>query len=118
MSAVLSLQVDNLMWTGQAVTGTERGGVVSYTWDGQSYTLNDAGSTRTAPHVTVYLNPASPSGAVLDDPTERGITIFMVVVPVVAAIALLALGGTREYRTKRRNAKRGTSDWWLSKIPR
>jgi hypothetical protein len=27
------------------------------------------------------------------------------------------IGGTRNYRWKRRNIKRGETDWWMSKVP-
>lgn len=118
LSALLSLQVDNLMWTGQKVTGTEQRGIVHYTWHGQSYTVDDTNSSASAAHVNVYLNPASPASAVIDNPMDRTITVLMVGVPVMAGIVLVVLGGTRSYRWKRRSVKRGTSDWWMSRIPR
>jgi len=49
---------------------------------------------------------------------DRTITVLMVGVPVMAGIVLVVLGGTRSYRWKRRSVKRGTSDWWMSRIPR
>lgn len=118
LSALLSLQVDNLMWTGQKVTGTEQHGIAYYTWHGQSYTVDDTNSSTSAAHVNIYLNPANPGSAVVDNPTDRIITMLMVGVPVLAGIVLVVLGGTRSYRWKRRNVKRGTSDWWMSRIPR
>ena len=112
-----SLQVDGLMWTGQQVTGTERNGIVYYTWQGQSYTVDDPHSTGSAAKVSVYLSPANPAGAILDNPTDRLITEIMVIGPVAIATALVVLGGTRNYRWARRNRKRGTADWWMTRIP-
>lgn len=118
LAVVLSLQVDNLMWTGQPVHGTEQGGIVYYTWHGQSYTVDDSQGLGHGTSVTVYINPANPSGAVLDNPTDRVITYLVVGLPVLAGAGLLVMGGTRKSRWRRRNAKRGTSDWWISQIPR
>lgn len=118
LAAVLSLQVDNLMWTGQAVHGTERGGIVYYTWHGQSYNVDDMQGLGNGTNVTVYINPADPGTAVIDNPTDRMITYLVVGLPVLAGVGLLVMGATRKYRWQRRNAKRGTSDWWMSQIPR
>ncbi|HEX4831043.1 MAG TPA: hypothetical protein VH478_08125 [Trebonia sp.] len=118
LSALLSLQVDGLMWTGQPASGTEQNGIVYYTWHGQSYTVDDSSGGGDGSHVTVYLNPGSPAGAVVNNPTDRLITELMVGIPFLASAGLVILGGTRNYRWKRRNAKRGTADWWMAKVPR
>ena len=44
LAALLELQSsDAVRWTGQRVTGTEIGGIVSYRWHGQTYSLNAQG---------------------------------------------------------------------------
>jgi hypothetical protein len=72
----------------------------------------------TAAKVTVYLSPANPAGAIPDNPADRLITQIMVIGPVAVAVGLVVLGGTRNYRWQRRNRKRGTADWWMTRIPR
>jgi hypothetical protein len=113
-----SLQVDGLMWTGTRVAGTERHGIVYYAWQGQSYTVDDPHSTGSAAQVNVYLSPANPAGAILDNPADRLLTEVMVIGPVAIGTGLVILGGTRKYRWERRNRKRGTADWWMTRIPR
>ena len=51
-------------WNATTVHGTERGGIVFYAYKGQTYTLDDVGSTGSGPK-TVYLNPANPTSAAL-----------------------------------------------------
>ena len=44
LAVLLELQSsDSVRWTGQRVTGTEIGGIVSYRWDGQTYSLDAQG---------------------------------------------------------------------------
>ena len=51
-------------WNARTVHGTELGGVVTYSYGGQTYTLDDVGSTGSGPKI-VYVNPANPSSAAL-----------------------------------------------------
>jgi hypothetical protein len=106
-----------LLWTGQAVTGTEQRGIVFYHWQGQSYEL-DVPGYGSAPSITLYLDPRNPADAAVDSTADRVATSLGVGLPVLAGIALLVIGGTRNYRWKRRNAKRGTDEFWISRIPR
>ena len=100
---------DSVLWTGQHVTGTEQGGVVYYRWQGQSYSL-DASGYGSSNAVSVYLNPSDPSQAVLDNVADRVAAVLLVGVPAAAGVALLVVGGTRNYRWERRNAKRTRED--------
>jgi hypothetical protein len=111
------LQTDTLLWTGTAVTGANREGIVFYQWHGQTYTL-DGPATTTPTQTTVYIDPGNPSNGVIDSTSERLMDVLGVVVPVGAGIVVLVIGGTRNYRWKRRNEKQGTSDWWLARVPR
>ena len=114
--ALLELQSpSSLLWTGQPVTATEQGGIAYYTWQGQPYTVDIPGY-GSAKAITLYLDPANPGNAIPDSLADRLVTVLAVGVPVLAAVVVLAIGGTRNYRWKRRNAKRGSGDWWLERV--
>jgi hypothetical protein len=81
-------------WTGQRVTGTEIGGIVSYRWDGQTYSL-DASGYGSQKTIGVVLDPADPSNAVIDNTFPRLVEGTLVAVPVAAGAALLVVGLTR-----------------------
>jgi hypothetical protein len=105
LAALLELQSsDAVRWTGQRVTGTEIGGIVSYRWDGQTYSL-DAPGYGSAKAVSVYLDPADPSNAMLDNPFLRLVESSLVVVPVAGGVALLGAGLTRRRRWERRQLR-------------
>lgn len=114
--ALLELQSpSSLLWTGRPVTGTEQGGIAYYRWQGQTYTV-DVPGYGSATTLTLYLDPANPGSAIPDSLAGRLTTSLGVGVPLLAAVVVLAIGGTRNYRWKRRNAKRGSSDWWLTRV--
>ena len=95
---------DRVLWTGQQVVGTEQHGIVTYWWHGQSYSL-DAPGFGSAKAVSVYLDPADPSQAMIDNIFDRVAAGLLILGPVVAALVLLVLGGTRNYRWFRRKLK-------------
>jgi hypothetical protein len=107
--AVLALLVglqspDHVLWTGQQVTGTEHQGIVYYSWHGQSYSI-DAPGNGSAKAVSVYLDPADPSQAMIDNILDRVLAGLLILGPVVGALVLLVLGGTRNYRWFRQKIK-------------
>jgi hypothetical protein len=105
LAVLLELQSpDAVRWTGQHVTGTEIGGIVSYRWDGQTYSLNAQGY-GSAKAVGVYLDPADPSNAVIDNPFLRLVEGSLVAVPVAGGVALLVAGLTRRRRWERRQLR-------------
>jgi hypothetical protein len=105
LAVLLELQSsDAVRWTGQRVTGTETGGIVSYRWDGQTYSL-DAPGYGSAKAVSVYLDPADPSNAMLDSPFLRLVEGSLVAVPVAGGVALLVAGLTRRRRWERRQLR-------------
>jgi hypothetical protein len=117
LAAVLALRSQSaLLWTGQPVTGTEQGGIAYYHWQGQSYTVDVPGD-GSAKALTLYLNPGNPSDAIPDSTGNRVGDALVVGGPFLAGVVVLVIGGTRNYRWKRRNVKRGETDWWLSKVP-
>ena len=46
----------------------------------------------------------------IDNVADRVAAVLLIGVPVTGGVALLALGGTRNYRWARRNAKRARED--------
>ena len=96
---------DHVLWTGQQVVGTEQGGIVTYRWDGQSYSL-DAPGFGSSNSVSVYLDPGDPSQAMLDNVFDRVVAALLILGPAAGAVVLLVIGGTRNYRWKRRKFKR------------
>jgi hypothetical protein len=95
---------DRVLWTGQQVVGTEQGGIVTYRWDGQSYSL-DVPGYGSSKAVSVYLNPGDPSQAMVDNVFDRVVAALLVLGPAAGAVVLLVVGGTRNYRWFRRKLK-------------
>jgi len=105
LAVLLELQSsDAVRWTGRHVTGTEIGGIVSYRWHGQTYSL-DAQGYGSAKAVGVVLDPADPSNAVIDNMFPRLVEGSLVAVPVAAGVALLVAGLTRRRRWERRQLR-------------
>jgi hypothetical protein len=107
--AVLALLVglqspDHVLWTGQQVTGIEDQGIVYYSWHGQSYSI-DVPGTASAKALSVYLDPADPSQAMINNVFDRVVASVLTLGPAVAALVLLVLGGTRNYRWFRQKIK-------------
>jgi hypothetical protein len=117
LALLLELQSpESVLWTGTPVAGYEQRGIVFYQWAGQQFqmTVPGYGSAKT---VIVYVDPGNPNTAVVDDNADRVGPAVFVGLPATASVVLLVLGGTRNWRWKRRNAKRGETEWWLSKVP-
>jgi hypothetical protein len=102
---------DAVLWTGQRVSGTEQRGIVSYRWHGEPYTL-DVPGYGSSKAVTLYLDPGDPSHARVDDISARVEAALLIGVPAVGGVVLLVLGGTRNHRWARRNAKLAREDPW------
>jgi len=98
-----------LLWTGQAVPGTSRNGLVIYSYRGQNYSVDDL--TASALHqTTVYLDPGNPSDAMLNDPVNRAIDVATVGGPVALAVVLLGFGFRRRWQRGRIVAPAGSED--------
>jgi hypothetical protein len=105
LAVLLGLQSpDRVLWTGQQVAGTEHGGIVTYGWHGQSYSL-DVPGYGSAKAVSVYLDPADPSHAMVDNVFDRVVPAVLILGPAAGAVVLLVAGGTRNYRWQRRKLK-------------
>ena len=70
-----------------------------------------------ASKVIVYFDPSNPESAMLDNNGDRVGPALFIGLPALACVTLLAIGGTQGWRWKRRNAKRGEQEWWLSRVP-
>lgn len=106
LGVLLELQSpDRVQWTGQQVVGTEQGGIVTYWWHGQSYSL-DVPGYGSSKAVIVYLDPADPSQAMVDNVFDQVLAALFILGPVAGAVVLLVVGGTRNYRWERRKFKR------------
>jgi len=117
LALLLELQApESVLWTGTSVAGTERGGIAFFEWAGQlhQFSAPGYGSAKT---VIVYFDPSNPDNAMLDDNFDRLAPALFVGLPSLAGVVLLAVGGTQSWRWKRRNAKRGEQEWWLSRVP-
>src|SRR5215475_219087 len=105
LAVLLELQSsDAVRWTGQRVTGTEIGGIVSYRWAGQTYSL-DAQGYGSAKAVGVDLDPSDPSNAVIDNTFPKLVQGALVAVPVAGGVLLLVAGLTRRRRWERRQMR-------------
>jgi hypothetical protein len=99
---------DVVMWTGHRVTGTEQGGIVSYRWQGQNYSL-DVPGYGSSKAVSVYLDPGNPSDAMINNVADRVTTASLVGVPLIAGVTVLAIGLTRQRRWRRRRMRQAAS---------
>ncbi len=108
---LLELQSPDLvLWTGHQVVGTEQGGIVSYRWHGQSYSL-DAPGYGSSKAVSVYLDPGNPSNAKIDNVADRVGSALLIGGPVAVGVVLLVAGLSRKHRWARRNARLGREAW-------
>jgi hypothetical protein len=96
------LSPSRLYWTGDAVTGTNSGGIVYYQVDGEDYTLNAPGAApaQETP-VTVYVDPDEPGQALISRPT-RWVDAGAVLVWFVAAGACVVVSALRRTAAARR----------------
>jgi hypothetical protein len=99
LAAILTSPGSWEWWSAVSVHGLETGGVVSYSYRGQTYSLDDEGSTADGRR-TVYLNPANPSQGVL------GIEVAQISDSVVTGGLYLASAAFLVAVAVRRRAKR------------
>jgi hypothetical protein len=93
-----------IFWTGERVTGTNDGGIIYYTVEGQNRTLNDPREPPVRPvPVTVYADPDDASRDRSSN-LARGVDAVFVLSPFVAAAAVLTAGLVRRRRIRRRVA--------------
>jgi hypothetical protein len=86
----------------KAVQGHEQDGIVSYSFAGQTWTIDDSGSaSRTQPR-TVYVIAADPAHGELTNTSTVILDWSATCGPVAVGAGLLALGFRRRSRVRRR----------------
>ncbi len=106
--ALLVQSPDIVLWTGHHVVATEQGGLASFRWHGQGYTVDMPGF-GSARAVNVYFSPGDPSHAMADNVPDRVVTGLLVGGPVLAGVAVLAAGLSRKRRWARRQRREAGS---------
>ncbi len=97
-----------VQWTGRSVQGTEIGGIVYCSYDGQNYSLD---STSRFMSNTVYFDPSHPyTSAMLGNAADRVLDIVTVAGPYAIATIILVTGTSRRMLRRRARRKPGSSD--------
>ncbi|MGH3069696.1 MAG: hypothetical protein ACRDND_33340 [Streptosporangiaceae bacterium] len=99
---------DIVLWTGQRAVGTEQNGLVTFWWHHQAYTAPTPGY-GSAKAVSVYFTPGNPDDAIAENLPDRLTAVALFGVPVVAGVAVLAVGLTRKRRWARRLKRQDAS---------
>jgi hypothetical protein len=97
-----------VLWTGHHVVATEQGGLATFRWHGQAYTV-DVPGFGSGKKVDIYFNPGDPSGAMADNVPDRVFAGLLVGGPVIAGVAVLVAGLTRKRRWARRQSREAAS---------
>jgi hypothetical protein len=110
LTLLLTLQSRNdmLLWTGGHTTGVERGGVVRYQVDGDSYTHVSVSTPHEGAKVDVYYDRSDPFTARLDSLPARLADVGMTAVPLLLAVGVLALGDRRRSRIRKADTSAGS----------
>ena len=105
---LVELQSASLVfWTGERVPGTNDGGIIYYTVDGQNRTLNDPREAPARPEpVVVYADPED-SSRDRSSSLARGFDAVFVFSPFVAAAGVITVGLVRRRGFRRRVAAAG-----------
>jgi len=99
---------DIVLWTGHHVVAAEQGGLATFRWHGQAYTV-DVPGYGSAKEVGVYFNPGDPSDAMVNNVPDRVFTALLVGVPVIGGVAVLLVGLSRKRRWARRQRRKAAS---------
>jgi hypothetical protein len=103
---LIPVMFSSVQWSGTAIKGVDRGGIVYYTYLGQNYSIDDTSSLNTH---TVYLDPKHPdTSAELGNPYARALDVAVVAVPFV--IAAVLVGFSLRQRARRRSEREHPKD--------
>jgi len=84
---------DLVLWTGRPVTATEIGSIVTYEFNGVSYSFDGHDRLSSAPpeQVVVYVDPHQPAAGVLNKPAARVLEASLVIGPILLAAVVLLI---------------------------
>jgi hypothetical protein len=89
----------SVQWTGTTVRGTESGGIVYWTYEGQTHSLDH---TSRFASTTVAFDPRHPyTSAMLEYPVERRFDEIGVLAPFVIALGIAGSAVSRSRRDER-----------------
>jgi hypothetical protein len=88
---------DRVLWTGTKVVGSERGGIVSYTVNGQQDTFDGTNFDNRA-RINVYVDPSHPDSAMTNSTPDRIVDVGATVVPFGLSLLFLGIGLMRRPR--------------------
>jgi hypothetical protein len=88
---------DRVLWTGTKVVGSERGGVVFYTFQGRQNSF-DGNNFDNRARINVYLDPSNPDSAMTNSVPDRIVDVAATVVPFGLSLLLLGVGLARRPR--------------------
>ena len=95
--------LSSVQFTGTAVQGIDRDGIVYYTYNGQNYSLDD--TSRFNSH-TVYFRPSRPdTTAELGNTPMKVVDVVIVAVPFLIAFTIIGLEARRYWRYRRARFK-------------
>ena len=91
--------LSSVQFTGTAVQGTVRGGIVYYSYNGQNYSLDD--TSRFNSH-TVYFRPSRPDAtAELGNTPTKVLDVAIVAVPFLIVFVIVGVESRRYWRYRR-----------------
>ncbi len=101
LGVLVELQSPSLVyWTGEHTTGTNNGGLIYYSVDGQHYTIDAPGPPPAQPvPAEVFFKGNDPSQALPDKPV-RWFDATVVLSPFVAAAASLTIWARRRAKAR------------------
>jgi hypothetical protein len=100
--------LSSVQWTGTAVQGVERGGLVYYSYKGQNYSLDDTSRFNTN---TVYFKPKHPdTTAELGNPPIKVVDVASVAVPFLIGFAIAGVEARRHLRGRRLRRARNDAE--------
>jgi len=108
---LLLLSPDGWQWwmDVKTVHGQEQSGVVSYSYRGLHYTVDDVGSLRSGPRL-VYLIPSDPADGALKVRANQIFDWSITAGPLLIAVAFVSAGFVHKSRNRRRlDAARSSS---------
>lgn len=101
-----AIEFSTVQWTGTAVQGVERDGIVYYTYRGQLHSIDDTSSFNTH---TVYFDPSDPdTSAQLGNGVREAVDVTIVAVPFLIGLTIVGFAVRNRAIARRLSPKSGT----------